>query len=43
MADMQEAMMRKDYDAAASLLQSASRVDPAILHGSLAEFTVVNM
>lgn len=34
-------MQHKDYDAAAALLQSASRIDHHILHGSLAEFTVV--
>ncbi|KAI8138174.1 hypothetical protein BJV82DRAFT_523831 [Fennellomyces sp. T-0311] len=42
-AGIQEAMRHKDYDAAANLLQSASRIDPAILNGSLAEFTVVNV
>ncbi|KAI9273055.1 COG4 transport protein-domain-containing protein [Phascolomyces articulosus] len=39
-AGIQEAMKHKDYDAAASLLQSASKIDQAILNGSLAEFTV---
>ena len=40
-AGIQEAMRHKDYDAAANLLQAASQIDPAILNGSLAEFTVV--
>ncbi|KAI9473561.1 MAG: hypothetical protein EXX96DRAFT_487370 [Benjaminiella poitrasii] len=42
-ARLQEAIMEnKDYDAAAVLLQRASKVDPAIINGSLAEFTVVS-
>ncbi|KAG0194232.1 Golgi transport complex subunit 4 [Apophysomyces sp. BC1034] len=39
-AGIQESMQRKDYDEAAGLLQRASRIDPAVLQGSLAEFTV---
>ncbi|OAD74722.1 hypothetical protein PHYBLDRAFT_76593 [Phycomyces blakesleeanus NRRL 1555(-)] len=41
-AGVQEAIRRKDYDEAAGLLQRASRIDKAILEGSLAEFTVPN-
>ncbi|KAL0083187.1 hypothetical protein F4703DRAFT_1905096 [Phycomyces blakesleeanus] len=41
-AGVQEAIRRKDYDEAAGLLQRASRIDKAILEGSLAEFTVVS-
>ncbi|KAI7900655.1 uncharacterized protein BX663DRAFT_423144, partial [Cokeromyces recurvatus] len=40
-ANLQEAMNeKKDYDAAAVLLQRASKIDPSIINGSLAEFTV---
>lgn len=35
-------MQRKEYDEAAGLLQRASLIDPTILQGSLAEFTVVS-
>lgn len=41
-ANLQEAIQRKEYDEAAVLLQRASKIDTAILNGSLAEFTVVN-
>ncbi|KAI8344397.1 COG4 transport protein-domain-containing protein [Chlamydoabsidia padenii] len=37
---IQNAMQQKEYDEAAGLLQRASLIDPAILKGSLAEFTV---
>lgn len=40
-ASLNEAMEKKEYDQAATLLQSASKIDVAILKGSLAEFTVV--
>lgn len=40
-ASLQEAIQQKEYDEAAVLLQRASKIDPAILNGSLAEFTVV--
>ncbi|KAI9316415.1 hypothetical protein BX666DRAFT_237946 [Dichotomocladium elegans] len=40
-AGIQEAMQHRDYDTAATLLRSASRIDERILHGSLAEFTVI--
>ncbi|CAO3628643.1 unnamed protein product [Mucor fragilis] len=39
-ASLQEAIQQKEYDEAAALLQRASKIDPAILNGSLAEFTV---
>lgn len=39
-ASLNEAMEKKEYDQAATLLQSASKIDVAILKGSLAEFTV---
>ncbi|KAF7728336.1 Golgi transport complex subunit 4 [Apophysomyces ossiformis] len=38
---IQQAMHRKDYDEAAGLLQRASYINPAVLQGTLAEFTVV--
>ncbi|KAI9254770.1 hypothetical protein EDC94DRAFT_524475 [Helicostylum pulchrum] len=41
-ASLQDAMSKKQYDEAAVLLQRASKIDTAILNGSLAEFTVVN-
>lgn len=41
-ASLQEAIQQKEYDEAAALLQRASKIDPAILNGSLAEFTVVS-
>lgn len=40
-ARLQEAIEQKEYDEAATLLQRASKIDPAIVNGSLAEFTVV--
>ncbi|KAI8088572.1 hypothetical protein BDF21DRAFT_221108 [Thamnidium elegans] len=40
-ASLQDAMSKKQYDEAAVLLQRASKIDTAILNGSLAEFTVV--
>lgn len=40
-ANLHEAMQKKEYDEAANLLQRASKVDTSILNGSLAEFTVV--
>ncbi|KAI8073144.1 hypothetical protein BC940DRAFT_232621 [Gongronella butleri] len=40
-AGIQHAMARREYDDAANFLEKASRIDRAILHGSLAEFTVV--
>ncbi|CAO3620371.1 unnamed protein product [Mucor hiemalis] len=39
-ARLQEAIQQKEYDEAATLLQRASKIDPAIVNGSLAEFTV---
>ncbi|GAA5799304.1 hypothetical protein HPULCUR_004715 [Helicostylum pulchrum] len=39
-ASLQDAMSKKQYDEAAVLLQRASKIDTAILNGSLAEFTV---
>lgn len=42
-ASLHEAMQKKEYDEAASLLQRASQVDSSILNGSLAEFTVVTI
>lgn len=41
-ATLQEAIQQNEYDEAAVLLQRASKIDPAILNGSLAEFTVVS-
>ncbi|KAI8642033.1 hypothetical protein BD408DRAFT_345012 [Parasitella parasitica] len=41
-ASLQDAILRKEYDEAAVLLQRASKIDTAILNGSLAEFTVVS-
>ncbi|KAI8375684.1 hypothetical protein EDC96DRAFT_436453 [Choanephora cucurbitarum] len=40
-ANLQEAIEKREYDEAALLLQRASKIDSAILNGSLAEFTVV--
>lgn len=42
-ARLQEAIQQKEYDEAATLLQRASKIDPAIVNGSLAEFTVVTI
>ncbi|KAI8355709.1 hypothetical protein BD560DRAFT_335825 [Blakeslea trispora] len=40
-ANLQEAIEKREYDEAALLLQRASKIDSTILNGSLAEFTVV--
>lgn len=42
-ARLQEAIQQKEYDEAATLLRRASKIDPAIVNGSLAEFTVVTI
>ncbi|RCH95235.1 Golgi transport complex subunit 4 [Rhizopus stolonifer] len=39
-ANLQQAIQKREYDEAARLLQKAHQIDPAILNGSLAEFTV---